>query len=82
MNLESLFQHIVFSEHQAEEGRRRMREGGRVGRLPGGLSSSRCGAWGGRKSRRQRSEQLRAPAFHVEGKAAERRLITACSMGT
>ncbi|XP_070360606.1 coiled-coil domain-containing protein 172 [Equus asinus] len=26
MNLESLFQHIVFSEHQAEEGRRRMRE--------------------------------------------------------
>lgn len=28
MSLESLFQHIIFSEHQAEESRRVMREGG------------------------------------------------------
>lgn len=28
MSLESLFQHIIFTEHQAEESRRVMREGG------------------------------------------------------
>lgn len=28
MSLESLFQHIIFTEHQAEENRRVMREGG------------------------------------------------------
>lgn len=27
MSLESLFQHILFTEHQAEESRRAMREG-------------------------------------------------------
>ncbi len=41
MSLESLFQHIIFSEHQAEESRRLIREG-RCSRLVLGPVS-----WGG-----------------------------------
>jgi hypothetical protein len=46
MSLESLFQHIIFTEHQAEESRRVMREGQVF--LPGPLAFvfwSWLGAW-------------------------------------
>lgn len=48
MSLESLFQHIIFSEHQAEESRRVMREGGPAlaGRLALGVCTT---GWSGRE---------------------------------
>ena len=39
MSLESLFQHIIFSEHQAEESRRLMREGQGLCPLSWGLGA-------------------------------------------
>lgn len=45
MSLESLFQHIIFTEHQAEESRRLMREGGPA--LGGHLAfGAGCLPWG------------------------------------
>lgn len=48
MSLESLFQHIIFTEHQAEESRRVMREGGTAlrGHLAFGAGVCSWGAFG------------------------------------
>nr|XP_044606202.1 coiled-coil domain-containing protein 172 isoform X3 [Equus asinus] len=63
MNLESLFQHIVFSEHQAEEGRRRMRE----------VRSeiSRC-----RGKIKKATEELNEEKIKLESKEATKKKVT------
>lgn len=77
MSLESLFQHIIFSEHLAEENRRLMRQG----RALAGASGLGAGGLEAEGIRRQWAEPGGGggggqAAFHVEGRTAERCLIT------
>ena len=69
MSLESLFQHIIFSEHQAEESRRLMREGQGLCPLSWGLGAGGKAVGSGQGS-------------GGWGKTAERCLTTGTRMGT
>ncbi|MBZ3876521.1 Coiled-coil domain-containing protein 172 [Sciurus carolinensis] len=72
MSLESLFQHIIFSEHQAEESRRVMREGRVFLPFAWDPLSSPAGSLGKVKNPRQWSGPLREFALRMKGKRAEK----------
>lgn len=73
MSLESLFEHIIFTEHQAEESRRALREG--QGPCPMGPSGAGC-----QEQRKER--RSRRGVCSLEGTKLKSHMPTASEMET